>query len=95
VNLKNIPISRNSGAENGRDQVAQLEVDFTHVLYKFSIHTQHNQHVDRKKPPPPGVFPIYYVPSSTTVSKRTPLEAPGTISARGVLLLTVLDQGTW
>ena len=25
---------------------AQLGVDFTHVLYEFSIHTQHNQHVD-------------------------------------------------
>ena len=34
-------------------------------------------HVDRKKPPPLGGFPIYYVPSSRTVSKRTPLEVPG------------------
>ena len=50
--------------------------------------------VDRKKPPPPGGFPIYYVPSSRTVCKRTPLEGfvPG--SSRGVLLLTVLDEGT-
>jgi len=34
------------------------------------------------------------VPSSRTVSKRTPLEefVPG--SSRGVLLLTVLDEGT-
>ena len=50
--------------------------------------------VDRKKPPPPGGFPIYYVPSSRTASKRTPLEAPGTNSSRGVLLHTVLDEGT-
>jgi len=51
---------------------------------------------DRKKPPPPGGFPIYYVFSSrsVTVSKRTPLEAPGTNSSRGVVLLTVLDEGT-
>jgi len=49
---------------------------------------------DRQKPPPPGGFPIYYVPSSRTVSKRTPLEASGTNSSRGVLLLTVLDEGT-
>ena len=35
---------------------------------------------------------LYYVPSSRTMSKRTPLEAPGTNSARGVLLLTVLDE---
>ena len=42
---------------------------------------------------PPGWFPIYYVPSSRTVSKRTPLEqfVPG--ASRGVLLLTVLDEG--
>jgi len=50
--------------------------------------------VDRKKPPPPGGFPIYYVPSSRTVCKRTPFEGfvPG--SSRGVLLHTVLDKGT-
>jgi len=49
---------------------------------------------DRKAPPPPGGFPIYYVPSSRTVCKRTPLEgfAPG--ASRGVLLHTVLDEGT-
>jgi len=45
-------------------------------------------------PPPPGGFPIYYVPSSRTVCKRTPLEGfvPG--SSRGVFLNTVLDEGT-
>jgi len=39
--------------------------------------------VDRKKPPPPGGFPMYYVPSSRTVCKRTSLEGfvPG--SSRG------------
>jgi len=31
-----------------------------------------------RNPPPPGGFPIYYVPSSRTVSNRTPLEEPGT-----------------
>ena len=50
--------------------------------------------VDRKNPPPPGGFPIYCVPSSRTVCKRTPLEEPGTNPSRGVLLHTVLDEGT-
>ena len=50
--------------------------------------------IDRKKPPPPRVFPIFYVPLSRTVSERTPLEAPGTNASRGVLLLTVVDEGT-
>ena len=47
-----------------------------------------------RNPPPTGGFPIYYVPSSRTVCKRTPLEGfvPG--SSRGVLLHTVLDEGT-
>jgi len=49
---------------------------------------------DRKKPPPPGGFPIYYVPSSRTVCKRTPLKEPGTNPWRGALLHTVLDEGT-
>jgi len=54
----------------------------------------HSGQVDRKNPPLPGGFPISYVPSSRTVSKRTPLEefVPG--ASRGVLLLTVLDEGT-
>ena len=47
-----------------------------------------------KETPPPGGFPIYYVPSSRIVCKGTPLEAPGTNSSRGVLLHTVLDEGT-
>jgi len=45
-------------------------------------------------PPPPGGFPIYYVPSLKTVSKRNPLEEPGTNPSRGVLLHTGLDEGT-
>ena len=49
------------------------------------------RHFDRKKSPPPGGFPIYYVPSSTTVCKRTPLEEQGAYPSRGVLLHTVLD----
>jgi len=46
--------------------------------------------VDRKKLPPPGGVPIYYV----LVCKRTPLEefVPG--ASRGVLLHTVVDEGT-
>ena len=38
---------------------------------------------DRKKPPPPGEFPIYYIPSSRTVCKRNPLEESGTNYSRG------------
>jgi len=53
-----------------------------------------DRQVDRKKPSPPGGFPIYYVPWSRTRRKRTPFEAPGTNSSRGVLFLRVLDQGT-
>jgi len=49
---------------------------------------------DQKKHPPPRGFPIYYVPSSRTVCKRTPLEEPGTNPSRGVLLHMVLDEGT-
>jgi len=50
--------------------------------------------VDPKNPSPRGGFPIYYVPWSRTVCKRTPLGGfvPG--SSRGVLLHTVFDQGT-
>ena len=78
------------------------------VVYIQSLYTSRNaalrtrvvvyiqllHHCDRKKPPPPGGVPIYYVPSSRTVCKRTPLEGfvPG--SSRGVLLHTVLDEGT-
>jgi len=47
-----------------------------------------------KEPPTPGGISIYYVLSSRTVGKRTPLEVPGTNSSRGVLLLMVLDGGT-
>jgi len=52
------------------------------------------ERVDRKKAPPPGGFPIYYVPSSRTVCKTTSIEEPGTNTSRGVLLHTVLDEGT-
>jgi len=52
------------------------------------------RHIDRKKTPPPGGFPIYYVPLSKTVCKRTPLEEFVPVSSRGVLLHTVLDEGT-
>jgi len=56
--------------------------------------THLSRNFDRKTPPPPGGFPIYYVPSSRTVCKRTPLGEPGTNPSRGVLLHTVLDEGT-
>jgi len=55
-----------------------------------------NEHIHKirwsKETPPPGGFPIYYVPWSRTRWKRTPLEAPGTNSSREVLFLRVLDQ---
>jgi len=51
-------------------------------------------HFDRKKPPPPGGFCIYYVPSSRAVCKRTPLEGFVPNASRGVLLHTALDEGT-
>jgi len=59
--------------------------------YEDSTHFRKS---DRKNPHPPGGFPIYYVPSSITVSKRIPLEefVPG--ASRGFLLLTVLDEET-
>jgi len=47
-----------------------------------------------RTPPPPGGVPFYYVPSSRTVCKRTPLEEPSTNPSRGILLHTVLDEGT-
>jgi len=41
-------------------------------------HSYVAHHIDRKNLPPPGVFSIYYVLSSRTVCKRTPIEDPGT-----------------
>jgi len=68
-----------------QDFVASRDTKHSFVLCK----------VDRKNPPPPGGFPIYYVPSSRIVCKRTPLEGfvPG--FSRGVLLHTILDEGIW
>ena len=53
-----------------------------------------SSHVTYIETPPPEGFPVDYVPSSRTVSNKTPLEefVPG--ASRGVLLLTVLDEGT-
>ena len=48
----------------------------------------------KEPPPPPGGFPIYYVPSSRTVCKRTPLEGFVPCASKGVFLLTVLGEGT-
>jgi len=60
---------------------------YIHVMHHtplILIHTSVHQ-ANRKKPLPPGGFPIYYVPSSRTVSKRTPIEefVPG--ASRGFL----------
>jgi len=68
-----------------------------HAIFSFSMNALLffvlNNLIERN-PPLPGGFPIYYVPSPKTVCKRTPLEGfvPG--SSRGVLLHTVLDEGT-
>ena len=53
-----------------------------------------SRHSNRNNPPPPGAFPMDYLPSSRTVCKRTPLEEPGTNPSRGVLLHTLLEEGT-
>jgi len=45
-------------------------------------------------PPLPGGFPIYYVPSSRAVCKRTPSKKHLTNPSRGVLLHRVPDEGT-
>ena len=73
----------------------RLILDDHTLQHTIPTHTHITQRLfARKNPPPPGGFAIYYVPSSRTVCKRTPLEAPSTNSSRGVLLLTVLDEGT-
>jgi len=63
-------------------------------ILSFSDFPSHSlsRKIARKNPPPPGGFPIYYVPSSRNVCNRTPLEefVPG--ASRGVLLHTVLDR---
>jgi len=66
----------------------------THQQYACIVCGYTPCQVDRKKPPPPGGVSFYYVPSSRTVCKRTPLEEPGINPSRGVLLHTVLDGGT-
>jgi len=68
--------------------------NYLEIPEQITLTTNLPEYVDRKKSPPPGGFPIYYVPSSRTVCKRTPLEGfvPG--SSRAVLLHTVLDEGT-
>ena len=63
-------------------------------IYYIYIYIYMYTYIDRKNPPPLGGFPIYYVPSSRTVCTRTPLEEHGTNPSRGVLLHTVLDEGT-
>ena len=73
-----------------------LNIEMTYTAdapLHFTRPQTHTHTLIERTPPPPGGFSIYYVPSSRTVSKRTPLEAPGTNSSRRVLLLTVLDEG--
>jgi len=72
---------------------------FAKETYDFKESTTYSHPIVTHKliernPPPRGGFPIYYVPSSRTKSKRTPLEefVPG--ASRRVFLLTVLDEGT-
>ena len=81
-------LERDSGTRGRDSKEKDSRGDSVRTLCSFS------SRVDRKKPPPPAGFPIYYIPSSRTVSKMTPLEefVPG--SSRGVLLLTVFDEGT-
>ena len=66
----------------------------THTILHIDHMAIWSLYIDRKKLPHSGGFPIHYVPSSSTWRKRTPLEAPGTNSSRGVLFLLILDQGT-
>ena len=73
-------------------KVARRRWDYNSHLDPLN-HVDRMNHVDPMNPPPPGGFPIYYVPSSRTVSRRTPLETPGTNPSRGILLVTVLDEG--
>ena len=78
-----------------------MECIYTYRVYIY-IYTEPNElrHLKvetlrSKETPPPGGFPIYYVPSLRTVCKRTPPERFVPDSSRGVLLHTVLDEGTW
>jgi len=63
--------------------------DLRSVYMYMYMYIQKCAYIDRKK----RGFPIYYVITSRTVSKRTPLEEFVPNSSRGVLLLTVLDEG--
>jgi len=47
-----------------------------HIWMSHVIHEWIASHIDRKKPPSPGGFPIYYVPWSRTWRKRTPPKEP-------------------
>ena len=44
---------------------------FVMILIQISSSHGIELRLDRKNTPPPGGFPIYYVPSSRTLSKRT------------------------
>jgi len=79
-----------------REQFADLEQSSFERRHFFGSSFSFKIRVDRKKPPPPGELPVYYVPSSRlgTVCKRTPLEESGTNPSMWVLLHTVLVEGT-
>ena len=72
-------------------QQTGIELNYT---IRYTVFNARTHEFDGKNPPPRGVFSINYLPSSRTVCKSTPLEAPSTNSSRGVLLHTVLDEGT-
>jgi len=87
-------VSRGASYHASRYRKTCLSSQHMSLLTRGDMSPRMRRLFDRKNPPPPGGFPIYYVPSSRTVCKRTPLEEPGTNPSRGVLLHTVLDEGT-
>jgi len=83
--------------DSPRHAIVWMCVNYMCVNYIYICMNVYDTHIGvywSKEPPPPGGVFIYYVPSSRTVCKRTPLEEPGTNHSRRVLLQTVLDEGT-
>jgi len=68
------------------------KVTFASLGYPLSVFNKNS--TVTLNPPPPGWIAIYHAPSSRTVCKSTPLEGFVPVSSRGVLLHTVLDEGT-
>jgi len=72
-----------------------------HIWMSHVIHEWIASHIEWKKPPSPGGFPIYYVPWWRTWRRRTPPKEPppklinvGGGASGGVLFLWVLDVQT-